>query len=64
MQKEPFIINIDNENLPNLVGDGESFEYSKTNIWQEDMPATLNLMAEIIEKLDMIIQLLKENGKI
>ena len=66
MNKEPFIINLGNEDLPNLSqGDsgGYSFEYRQTNIWQDDDIDKLKLLSQINEKLDVIISILKQSGK-
>ncbi len=66
MQKEPFIIMLDNEDLPNLSQseDGEfSFEYRQTNLWQDDSSHMLKLLADINEKLDIVIRIMKQSGK-
>lgn len=59
MVNEPFVIEVDGE-LPNL-SKGENFEFNKTNFWSETDKN--GMLEEIIHKLDIIIGLLKENGK-
>ncbi len=66
MQKEPFIISLGNEDLPNLSqseNDGFGFEYRQTNIWQDDSTDMLKLLADINEKLDTVIRIMKQSGK-
>ncbi len=65
MKKEPFVINLSDKDLPNMAtGNGDTgFEYSQTNIWQEDNLDILKLLNIINEKMDIIIRLLKEKGK-
>ncbi len=63
MQKEPFIISLSNDSLPNLATDGEdSFgvEFSKTKLWQGDKEDLLPDLKDISRKLDVIIKLLKQ----
>ena len=61
MKTQPFIINMSEKELPNLSTD--DFEYSKTSIWQETGTDIYSMLATINEKMDVIVQLLKENGK-
>ena len=65
MKKDPFVINLSDKDLPNMAtsNDGSGFEYSQTNIWQEDNLDILKLLNIINEKMDIIIRLLKEKGK-
>lgn len=66
MNKEPFVITLGNEDLPNLSqgNSGDySFEYRQTNIWQDDDIDKLKLLSQINEKLDVIISILKQSGK-
>jgi len=66
MQKEPFIITLGNEDLPNLSSAGKDdfgFEFNKTNLWQENSTLQLEILQEISRKLDIISELLKKNGK-
>lgn len=66
MQKEPFVIALGNEDLPNLSTDDTGdfgFEFNKTNLWQENNNSQFSLLRDISEKLDIIIELLK-NGKV
>lgn len=66
MQKEPFIITLENDELPNLAaeaGEDMGFEFSKTKLWQEDNFEILKLLGTVIEKLDLIIRLMQKTGK-
>ena len=66
MNKQPFIIDIKDGELPNLSQDSENsygFEYSKIDIWQEDSFETVKLLNSINEKLDMLISILEKNGR-
>ena len=66
MNKQPFIIDIKDGELPNLSQDSENsygFVYSKNDIWQEDSFETVKLLNSINEKLDMLISILEKNGR-
>ena len=67
MKKEPFIINLTEENLPNIATEEENeefnFQYDKSNVWNQEEFEKNTLLGDISDKLDKIIQLLKQNGK-
>ncbi|MBR5520860.1 MAG: hypothetical protein IKU54_02580 [Oscillospiraceae bacterium] len=66
MKKEPFIIALNNEDLPNLSqADKEDFgfEFSQTNLWREDNKDKIRILEQINEKLDFIIRIINKNGK-
>ena len=66
MQKEPFIITLGNEDLPNLSesgGENFGFEYRQTNIWKDESSDILKLLSSVNEKMDVIIRLIKKSGK-
>ncbi len=63
MQKEPFIISLSNDSLPNLASDGEDnygVEFSKTKLWRSEKDDLLPELKDIGRKLDVIIKLLKQ----
>ncbi len=65
MQKQPFIITLGNEDLPNIATSGEGdfgIEFSKTNLWPENFQSQ-DYLAQICQKLDEITDLLKKIGK-
>ncbi len=62
MHKEPFVITLANDDLPNLADDGgDNFgvEFSKTKLWQEDSTDIINILYKISDKLDVIIKNMK-----
>ncbi|MBQ3008714.1 MAG: hypothetical protein IJD80_03900 [Oscillospiraceae bacterium] len=66
MQKEPFIITLSDDNLPNLASDNNEdfgFEFSKTNLWQEDKKDIIKYLESINEKLDIIVYAIRNSGK-
>ena len=66
MIKQPFIIDIQDGELPNLARDSTDafgFEYSQTDVWQDDSFETVKLLNAINEKMDIIIRLLQQNGR-
>ncbi len=66
MNKQPFIINLQDGEMPNLAADGDSsfgFEYTKTGIWQDDSLENIKLLNSINEKLDLIVRILQQNGR-
>ncbi len=66
MKKEPFIINITDAQLPNLSTDSNDsfgFEFSHTDVWQDDNGDIIRLLNAINEKLDMIIRYTAKNGR-
>ena len=66
MIKQPFVIDIQDGELPNLARDSQDsfgIEFSKTDIWQDDSLETVKLLNSINEKMDMIIRILQQNGR-
>ncbi len=66
MNKQPFIINMDEKDLPNLTEDktdSYGFVFNKTNEWGNNQNDISSLLAGISEKLDCIINLLNVNGR-
>ncbi|MBQ8603756.1 MAG: hypothetical protein IJ410_02795 [Oscillospiraceae bacterium] len=66
MNKEPFVITLGNEDLPNLSQGGENdfgIEFQQTNLWRDDDIDKIKLLNRINEKLDVIIRLMKQSGK-
>ena len=68
MKKEPFIINLTEENLPNIATEEDNdeefnFRFDKSNVWNQDEFEKNKILSDINDKLDKIIQLLKQNGK-
>lgn len=66
MNKQPFIINIQDGDLPNLAADeSDTFgiEFSHTDIWRDDSLETIKLLNSINEKLDTIIRIIQQNGR-
>ena len=66
LNNEPFIIQLDEKDLPNLTEDKTDscgFVYNKTNIWGNNQKDVSSLLAGISEKLDCIINLLSKNGR-
>ena len=66
MQKEPFIITLGNEDLPNIsTGNGRDygFEFRQTNVWKDENDDVVKLLDTISEKLDKIIGLILKSGK-
>ncbi len=62
MQKQPFVITLGNEDLPNLATDNEEdygIEFSSTKIWQENNNDIAELLGKINEKLDIIINIIR-----
>ena len=67
MNKKPFIIDIHDGDLPNLAADtGNTFgiEFSHTDIWQDDSIETIKLLNSINEKMDTIIRIIQQNGRV
>ena len=65
MNKEPFIINMDESSLPNLAKDGGEnygFVFDKTNEWDKK-DKIVPLLVSINEKLDKILLMITENGR-
>lgn len=65
MNKEPFIINMDENSLPNLANDtGEiyGFSYDKTSEWNNHTELT-PLLVSINNKLDTILEYIMKNGR-
>lgn len=61
MNKEPFIITLGAEDLPNIADNsGTEFKYDKNNIWSKDNTNNTVILDEINKKLDIIIDLLKD----
>ncbi len=64
MHKEPFVITLGNEDLPNLANrEDYGIEFSKTKLWDEFTQKQPENLQTVIEKLDEIIELLKKIGK-
>lgn len=66
MNKQPFIINIQDGELPNLAAegsDGFGVQFSHTDLWQDDNLETIKLLNSINEKLDTIIRIIQQNGR-
>lgn len=66
MKKEPFIIDITDNQLPNLAKnstDEFGFEFSNTNIWRDDSGDIIRILNSINEKLDIIIRHIEKNGR-
>ena len=64
MQKEPFIINVDPRQLPNVsrVAEDEfAFEFSQTNTFRQANDDIINILRSVDEKLDFIIRILQKN---
>lgn len=66
LNNEPFIINMDEKDLPNLTEDiteSYGFVFNKTNEWGNNHNDISSLLAGINEKLDCIINILSKNGR-
>lgn len=66
MNRQPFIINLQDGDMPNLAADSDGdfgFEYTKTGVWQDDSLENIKLLNSINEKLDIIVGLLQKNGR-
>ena len=62
MNSQPFIIHIDESDLPNLAADEKDsfgYEFDKTNIWHNSNTETL--LDAINKKLDIIIEYLTKS---
>ena len=65
MNKQPFIINIDETTLPNLAEDeAENFGivFDKTNEWLKENDI-ISLLLSINKKMDSILLYLNKNGR-
>ncbi len=66
MNKEPFIITVNENDMPNLAKDGADsfgFTFDKTSEWNHKQQEIVPLLVSVNEKLDIIIKLLAENGR-
>ena len=66
MNQQPFVIEMDEENFPNLAMDEDGsfgFTYDKTNVWQNKNNDIVQLLTAINQKLDAVIDCLNKNGR-
>lgn len=65
MNKQPFIINVTETDLPNLAEDKSGnfgFTFDKTDEWSKDKDI-ISLLSDINEKLNNILLYLNKNGR-
>ena len=66
MKKEPFVIDISATQLPNLADNSQKdfgYEFSHTDVWQNENGEIIKILGYINEKLDIIIRHIAKNGR-
>ena len=66
LKKEPFIINVTDKQLPNLSTDNNDsfgYEFSHTDVWQNENGEIIKILGYINEKLDIIIRHIAKSGR-
>ena len=66
MKKEPFIINVTDTHFPNLADNSQKdfgYEFSHTDVWQNENGEIIKILDSINDKLDIIIRHIAKSGR-
>ena len=66
MKKEPFVIDISATQLPNLADNSQKefgYEFSHTDVWQNENGEIIKILDSINDKLDTIIRHIAKSGR-